>query len=127
MALAMRKTNHARSRQAQRNLSDADVRFVLAHGKRFYCAGALHVFLGRRDIPAEREVYQRNAHLEGTVLVLRPTDGILLLVTTYRNRHALKAIRHKTRFDARRQILAQKVGLAQVTELAQAVGAEQAA
>jgi hypothetical protein len=96
-------SHHARHRTAQRNLSDADVRFVLEYGQRHYCAGALHVFLGRRDIPLERELYQRHAHLEGTVLILQILGSELLLITAYRNRQALKAIRTKQPYDMRRR------------------------
>lgn len=95
-------TAHALSRSAQRNLSFADVEFVLAYGRRTYCAGALHVFLARRDIPADKGLHQRFGHLEGTVLVLVPSDGNdLTLVTAYRNRRGFKAVRAKAPYDRR--------------------------
>jgi hypothetical protein len=91
-------TRHVIYRQARRNLSDQDVWFVLEHGRRIHCAGALHVFLGRRDIPTDKATYQRFAHLEGTVLVFDQTPTALVLITAYRNRHGLKQIRTKTKY-----------------------------
>lgn len=92
-------SNHAQRRQVRRNLSNADISFVQQHGQRFYCAGVLHTFLGRRNIPGERDVYQRHAHLEGTVLVLHTKGPNIVLITAYRNRLALKAIRSKTLYN----------------------------
>lgn len=88
-------SGHARRRKARRNLSDADIDFVLDHGRRIHSAGALHIFLGRRNIPRERELYRRYAHLEGAVLVLRVADGHMILITVYRNRKALRSIRSR--------------------------------
>lgn len=90
-------SRHAQLRQAQRNMSNADVDFVLGHGRHVRCAGALHVFLGRRDIPADKESQRRFGHLEGTVLVLAD-DQELVLITAYRNRDGLKDIRTKTKY-----------------------------
>lgn len=94
-------TAHALHRQAQRNLSDDDIQFVIEHGRRVYCAGALHVFLGGRDIPAGKAVARRYGRLEGTVLVLAGTADELVLVTAYRNRRGLKAVRAKAKYDRR--------------------------
>jgi hypothetical protein len=94
-------TIHALHRQAQRNLSDDDIQFVMKHGRRIHCAGALHVFLGWRDIPSDKELARRYGRLEGTVLVLAQAADELVLVTAYRNRRALKAVRAKTKYDRR--------------------------
>jgi hypothetical protein len=93
------RTYHALRRQSQRNLSDEDVWFVFEHGRRLHCAGALHIFLGRRDIPSDKATYQRFGRLEGTVLVLDDTRDALTLITTYRNRQGFKQIRVKTKYD----------------------------
>lgn len=98
MHIEMTASRHAVVRQAQRNMSDADVAFVLEHGRQVRCAGALHVFLGRRDIPADRETQRRFGHLEGTVLVLADDNSQLVLITAYRNREALKEIRAKAKY-----------------------------
>ncbi|MFO7166886.1 MAG: DUF4258 domain-containing protein [Chloroflexota bacterium] len=97
MSLSVRLTHHARTRQAQRNVSDDDVAFVLDHGRGIRSGGALHVFLGRRDMPKEPELYRRYAHLEGVVLVLDDTGDAPVLLTVYRNRGGLKAIRAKAK------------------------------
>jgi hypothetical protein len=92
-------TSHARQRQARRNLSDDDIEFVIAHGQRKYCGGAVHYFLGRRNLPTDRATYQRYSHLEGTVLVMREEAGAWILITTYRNRSASRHFRQKTRYS----------------------------
>lgn len=97
----IRYTTHALSRGARRNLSASDVEFVLAHGRHVHAAGALHVFLAGRDIPADKATMQRYGHLEGTTLVLDEDDDDLVLITAYRNRHGFKAVRTKTRYDQR--------------------------
>lgn len=93
-------TAHAISRRAQRNLSDADVQFVFEYGRRTHTAGALHIFLAGRDIPADRAVVRRFGHLEGTVLVLT-SHGDPTLITAYRNRRGFKAVRSKAKYDRR--------------------------
>ncbi|NJO07867.1 MAG: DUF4258 domain-containing protein, partial [Chloroflexaceae bacterium] len=91
----MHCSDHAMYRQAQRNLSDRDVQFVLDYGRTFYCAGAKHVFLGRRDIPRDPDVRRQYARLEGTTLVVSENDGVTVLITAYRNRRGQKHIRSK--------------------------------
>lgn len=91
-------THHARTRQAQRNVSDEDIAFVLEYGRGIRSGGARHVFLGRRDMPKEAELCRRYAHLEGVVLVLDDTGDAPVLLTVYRNRSGLKAIRTKAKY-----------------------------
>lgn len=100
----IRYSAHAINRQAQRNLSAADVEFVMAHGRRIRCGGAIHVFLGGRDIPAEKPIAQRYGHLEGTMLVVSPLADELFVITAYRNRRALKQLRGKARYDRRTRL-----------------------
>jgi hypothetical protein len=86
---------HAARRLAQRNLSTADVGYVASHGRAHYAAHALFIHLGLRDIPQEDLRVDRIRRLEGTVLVLDPTDG-RVLATAYRNRRSgSKNIRRK--------------------------------
>jgi hypothetical protein len=92
-------TRHAENRQAQRSLSLEDIRFVWEHGRRVRCAGALHIFLGKRDIPAERDVARRFDRLEGTTLVMDDTRDELVLITAYRNRRGFKQIRAKRKYE----------------------------
>lgn len=74
---------HVQQRMAQRNLSWEDIRFVLQHGQRWHKAGAIHVFLGSRDIPYE--LRNRFARLEGTTVLVNP-DSMDMIITVYRNR-----------------------------------------
>lgn len=101
MQPTIRYTTHAAGRSARRNLSDDDVEFVLAHGRRVHRAGALHVFLAGRDIPADKAIVRRYGHLEGTMLVLSEDSGELVLITAYRNRRGFKAARTKSPYDRR--------------------------
>jgi hypothetical protein len=101
--LVMLLSYHAQSQQARRNVSEADMLFVLEHGQQVYTAGAMHVFLGDRNLPRDRALYQRYAHLEGTVLVVQAAWP-RRLVTVYRNRQALKAIRAKKPYNRRPSI-----------------------
>ena len=97
----VRNTYHALQRQSRRNLSNDDIDFVVAHGRYIHCAGALHIFLGKRDIPADRETARRYSHLEGTVLILDATEAAPVLITAYRNRRGLKDIRTKRKYEHR--------------------------
>lgn len=99
----IRPTFHAICRQAQRNLSDQDIDFVYAHGRRIHCAGALHIFLAKRDIPRDTLIARRFSHLEGTTLVMNGTLDGAVLITAYRNRRALKQIRAKAKFNRQRR------------------------
>jgi hypothetical protein len=76
---------HASRRLAQRNLSDADVQYVYAHGRLHHTGKATFIHLGLRDIPLDDRRDNRWRRLEGTVLVLDSTTGCHL-TTAYRNR-----------------------------------------
>jgi hypothetical protein len=77
-----RLTAHALRRAAQRNLSVADIHYVLAHGALHYAAGAAIVYLRKADIP--RPDRQEFGRLEGTAVVLTPDRT--LIITVWRNR-----------------------------------------
>ena len=70
-------TLHAQRRMAQRNVSLADVRFVLKHGKRFHRAGAVFVHLRGKDIPKEKRHDKNITRLEGTTVVLSRRNVLL--------------------------------------------------
>jgi len=93
------KSNHARVRQAQRNLTDDEVAFIMRHGRRIRSGGALHIFLGWRDIPNDRAIFQKYHHLEGATLVINDDGHTPVLITVYRNRRALRDIRRKQKYD----------------------------
>src|SRR5215213_8032440 len=97
----LRPTFHALTRQARRNLSNEDIEFVIAHGYPIHCAGALHIFLRRCDIPKDKLANDRFARLEGTVLVVNVQRATPVLITVYRNRKSLKQIRSKAKYDVR--------------------------
>ena len=105
MQRALRTTSHAVARQAQRHLSAQDIAFVIVHGLSVYNGGALHSFLRNRDIPRDKAGYRQFARLEGTTLVIKEAGDSAVLLTTYRNREDLKAIRRKGKYDRRSAIV----------------------
>jgi hypothetical protein len=90
-------TNHAITRMAQRNLSEQDIFYVLQNGQRCRCAGMLHCFLGKRNIPACDLSDSRYARLEGTTVLIDSKLG-KQIITVYRNKAALKRISHKSKY-----------------------------
>jgi hypothetical protein len=80
-------------RQSQRNLSQAEIWYVLCFGRRLYNAGVLMVFLGKRDIPVGDRRIQRIAQLEGTAVLIDRKSGLIL--TIYRNKAAYNEHRKK--------------------------------
>jgi len=82
-------SSHAAQRMAQRNLNSGDVSLIMRYGSIEYRAGAKFYFLRQRDIPQGME--RQLERLVGSTLV---TDGDEVL-TVYRNRRALHAIRCK--------------------------------
>jgi hypothetical protein len=101
-------TSHALLRTAQRNLASKDLKFLLNYGRMANCGGAVHLFLGKRDIPVEMRSDDSIAKLVGTTLILANDD--LSLITAYKNNRAWKSIRRKSKWDltrrGRRAILA---------------------
>lgn len=87
--------DHAQQRCAQRNVSTDVLNFVKQHGRKIRRTGVVFYFLGRRDIPERLRSDDRYARLEGTILLVG-ADG--RLITAYRNRKAIKAIRRKTKY-----------------------------
>lgn len=86
---------------AQRNLSSADIDFVLQHGREEHRAGVEAYFLGWRQLDGlanTRDV----ARLEGTVVLRNPLTGEV--VTAYRNRsRGLKDHRRKSKHNRHRR------------------------
>lgn len=96
-------SQHAEKRCAQRNISRNDVLYVLQHGRRYWNAGTLMYFLGRRDIPAHDRADQRVRQLVGLCVHTRLVEtDTLLIVTLYHNeKTGLKDHRRKQKFDRR--------------------------
>lgn len=94
-------TEHARTRMSQRNLSRADVTFVMEHGTILHRAGAIFYYLRKNDIPRALRRNKDLRRLEGTTLVFDTDESVL--VTVYRKRDGgLKHIRKKLERSAHR-------------------------
>lgn len=94
-------TNHAHIRSAQRNISADQIQTVIEHGRRFYGHRAVHYFFGRKEAQQFRPLLGAPVErLEGAVVVVSHQGDVL---TTYRNRDALKRIRCKVRRPRARQ------------------------
>ena len=93
-------TDHAVLRMAQRHVSRDEVWYVMQHGVKYHCAGAVHYYLRGKDIPERDRRLSRYSRLEGTVVLLDRESGVDV-ITVYRNRSrsALKAIRCKTKYQ----------------------------
>jgi hypothetical protein len=93
----LKPTLHAKRRMAQRNVSLADIHFVLQYGQRHHRAGAIFFFLRGQDISEGRQLNQEYSRLEGTVVVLNRERSRIL--TVYRNRKSgLQHIKQKPRY-----------------------------
>jgi hypothetical protein len=93
-------TRHAIQRIHQRALSEADIEYVVEHGRRHWAGGVLHCFLGRRDIPGQDRRMDRIWRLEGTTVLLKEiNEQTAMVVTAYRNRKASRQFRRKAKFN----------------------------
>jgi hypothetical protein len=88
-------TEHARKRGAQRNLSAASVRYILAFGCEYQRTGVTFFILRRCDIPREDLRDPKYARLIGAI-VLVSEDGAI--ITVYRNPEAARAIARKMKY-----------------------------
>jgi hypothetical protein len=86
---------HASRRAARRNIVPDAVEYVLAHGQLTHRTGIRFFFLRRRDIPLADRHHEWCARLVGTVVLVAPEGEI---ITVYRNRRALAAIRRKPKY-----------------------------
>ncbi len=100
--MVLEHTLHSLERLAQRNLSQADIAYVMQHGRVEHRAGTAAYFLGKRDIPHCDRRDQRIAQLEGTTVVLIRCGGKFVVLTAYRNRQrGLKNHRKKSKCNRR--------------------------
>ena len=89
---------HAGWRAARRGLAETEVEYILLHGVRFHCDGALIYYLRRRDIPVEHLAVDRWARLEGCAVII--ARGTHTVITVWRNRRSgLKRIRRKPSYN----------------------------
>jgi hypothetical protein len=101
------QTRHGTLRMAQRHLSPDEVQYVISHGVKYWSAGVLHRYLRKKDIPESDRRYSKYSRLEGTAVLLDSHSGEVI-ITVYRNRgkDALKAIRRKSKYNARQRLSA---------------------
>ncbi len=92
-------SRHAALRQRQRCVRNAALDYVLSHGTHVCRTGVTFVVLRWRDIPIADRRVDCWTRLVGTVIILGDHGRI---VTTYRNRHALREIRRKTKYGCDR-------------------------
>lgn len=84
-------------RMAQRNLSAEAIEYTVKYGQRYHNAGALHCFLGKKDIPKCDRKHDQVRRLEGTVVLLDSKSGTV--ITVYRNKCAPLEIRRKAKHN----------------------------
>ncbi|KAF0179411.1 MAG: hypothetical protein FD164_2047 [Nitrospirae bacterium] len=94
-------TDHAAVRAAQRNITGRDIEIITAYGRIVHCGGAVHLFLGVKDLPSSMRGDDSIAKLVGTTAVLAKDE--LTIITIYRNRQALGMLRRKSKWDLSRR------------------------
>ncbi len=97
MRAKLQYSNHAMTRMAQRNLSTEAIEYTVTYGQRFHNAGAIHCFLGKKDIPKFDRKHDQVRRLEGTVVLLDPKSDTV--ITVYRNKDAPLEIRRKAKYN----------------------------
>ncbi|MCB8922202.1 MAG: DUF4258 domain-containing protein [Ardenticatenaceae bacterium] len=91
-------TNHARRRMAQRNVSEAQISFILSYGEEIHCAGARLVHLRHKDIPQPFRKVNEFTRLIGSTVVMSITEPVIM--TVWRNRRrGLRHIHHKPSYS----------------------------
>jgi hypothetical protein len=97
--MAMNVSHHASIRMAQRAISAEAIELALQYGRVHHAAGARHVFLAARDLPAHLRHLQER--FEGVTVVLDPRfDNV---ITAYRNRNASAGIKRLDKTDRSRR------------------------
>ena len=94
-------TDHAALRAAQRNITEHDIDIIATYGKTIHCGGAVHIFLRAKDLPSDLHADDSFSKLIGTTAVIATDD--ITVITIYRNRHALSAIRKKNKWNLSRR------------------------
>ncbi len=88
-------SRHAEQRGAQSNLSVSDLDLVRRYGVLEHRTGVRFYFVGRREVERYRHVEPRLVRLHDIAMVVSSDDH--MVITVYRNRNALKDIRHKSK------------------------------
>jgi hypothetical protein len=84
---------------ALRGLKESDILYVYEYGTRFFATGAIHVFLGTKNIPGDDRKNDRINRLEGTTVLLNSYDR-RTVITVYRNRESTKKDRRKAKYNS---------------------------
>jgi len=93
--MSFQKSEHCQLRTAQRHLSDADVGYILLHGREIHRTGVIFHYLGEKDIPAQHRHLPQIARLAGAV-VLATRDG--QIITAYPHGRKLRLILRKMKY-----------------------------
>lgn len=88
-------SKHARHRGAQSNLCEYDLDLVRRYGVLERRTGVKFYFVGRREVERYRRVEPRLRKLHDLVVIIAGDDTTV--ITVYRNRHALRDIRRKSK------------------------------
>ena len=97
-------TKHAILRMAQRNISLADLEYILEHGQRLHKTGVTIYILRKRDILKSDRKKSEITRLEGTVVLTGFSQGgNLEVITMYRNKSAFRTLRCKAKYDNRKK------------------------
>lgn len=88
-------SQHASRRMSQRGISPDLLALAMRYATRIHTAGALVLFVRKRDIP-ETVPAQIKDRLEGLTIIAEPESHVI--ITSYRNRKALRTIRKKRKY-----------------------------
>ena len=94
----MNISKHAEIRSQQRGICEEQLEIVLDYGTRIYNGGALFCFMSAKDVPGHLSGNVKE-HVQGITLIINP--GTEDIVTVYKNKQALKAIKRKMKYQRR--------------------------
>ena len=86
-------TDHACERMSRRRISEQEIEVTIQYGRELFRAGARFCFMGRKEVQRVPLSLREGLRLEGVTVV---ADGASnTIITTYRNKTALHAIKRK--------------------------------
>lgn len=88
-------SKHGQRRSAQSNLCEGDLELVRRYGVLEHRTGVRFYIVGQREVERYRDVEPRLEKLHDVVMIVAPDS--FTVITVYRNRHALKQIRRKSK------------------------------
>lgn len=91
----MKMSHHAQKRKDRRWITDKAIAIALKHGIRIHRAGALFIFLRKKDLPKSISSSYASK-LEGiTILIDSKSKEI---ITVYKNKEGLRDIKRKLKY-----------------------------